>query len=534
MKTIKRIKMSDRGITFSDKAMFPIGTEYKYAIDKESNKIVILPFLSTDNPKEKAGTVSRKKRKDGIIPLIDIRNNKNHKNAYEALAGFSHLQVTVSGDEIVIEGYDIAEEQATTAIGKAVNKVKSAFKKSEKVKTDSVVDITDILAVKKKLTVVLSKKDFSKVVGEQVSYDSFDWDVAGEGYTTSSSDNKHISGALKNIHIPLQIASLFSGAGVMDEGFKEAGFDIVFALERDAEAATTYRHNHGDHIHVADITEFDKSTIAKAPVMIGGSPCQGFSNSNRHEKFLDNPNNLLVKHYIDSIKANENCQVFVLENVPQILTAGDGAFRDEVYEALSDFDITSGVLSSANFGDAQERKRAIFIGSKIGKIELPEPYLEPSNYKTVREAFSGLHDGIANQLDVTKGKPTTVERMKHVPQGENWQSIPTHLQTARMMSGNTHSSVYRRLEWDKPSITIANPRKSNITHPEEHRILSVRECARLFGLKDTFEFKGGLSSKQQQICNSVPVQLAKAVGVVIKNAIMQYNIRNRTEGFRLV
>lgn len=538
MRLIKHIKMSDRGITFSDKAIFPIGTEYKYVIDKDNKKIVILPFLSTDNPKEKAGTVSRKKRKDESIPLIDIRNNRNHKEAYEALSGFSQLQVTVNGDEIVIEGYEqvSTEEQKEAGLfTKAVNKVKDAFKSKEKSTSKKVVDITDILNVKKKLTVVLSKKDLAKVVGEQITFDAFDWNVASDALSASiSSSNPNILGALENLHIPMQIASLFSGAGVMDEGFKEAGFDVVFALERDAEAAMTYRHNLGDHIHVADITKFDKSKITKSPVMIGGSPCQGFSNSNRHTKFLENPNNMLVKHYIDSIKANENCQVFVLENVPQILTAGDGAFKEEIYEALKEFEITSGVLSAANFGAAQGRNRAFFIGSKIGKIELPQPMYSPSEYQTVKEAFEGLHDGIPNQMDFSKGKKTTVDRMKHIPQGGNWQAIPDDLKTPRMMSGNTHSSVYKRLEWDKPSITIANPRKSNITHPEKNRILSVRECARLFGLKDTFEFKGSLSSKQQQICNSVPVQLAKAVATVVKNAIMQFNIRNRTGSFQLI
>ncbi|WP_197186625.1 DNA cytosine methyltransferase [Brevibacillus agri] len=49
------------------------------------------------------------------------------------------------------------------------------------------------------------------------------------------------------------------------------------------------------HVVQADIKTFDKSRITKAPVMIGGSPCQGFSNSNRYTNYLDNPNNKLVE-----------------------------------------------------------------------------------------------------------------------------------------------------------------------------------------------------------------------------------------------
>ncbi|WP_414858882.1 DNA cytosine methyltransferase [Paenibacillus sp. Soil787] len=142
--------------------------------------------------------------------------------------------------------------------------------------------------------------------------------------------------------------------------------------------------------------------------------CQGFSNSNRYTNFLDNPNNFLVKHYIESIKANENCKIFCLENVPRILTAGNGQFKDEIYEALSDFEITSGVLCAADFGSAQMRDRAIIIGSKLGKIDLPKSVLQPHEYRTVRQSFEGLHNDVPNQLDVSKSKEETLEKMKYV------------------------------------------------------------------------------------------------------------------------
>lgn len=110
--------------------------------------------------------------------------------------------------------------------------------------------------------------------------------------------------------------------------------------------------------------------------------------------------------------------------------------------------------------------------------------------------------------------------MSYVPPGGNWRDIPDHLRTPNMC-GNTHSSVFRRLEWEKPSITITNVRKSNILHPVFNRILSVREAARLFGLKDNFVFKGTLSSMQQQVANLVPTQLAKAIGQQIKQAFQR-------------
>ncbi|MFC0416920.1 DNA cytosine methyltransferase, partial [Cytobacillus solani] len=198
------------------------------------------------------------------------------------------------------------------------------------------------------------------------------------------------------------------------------------------------------------------------------------------------------------------------------------------------FEITSGVLTATDFGEAQERKRAFIIGSKIGKIDLPKPTHSPDHYVTVRKALEGLHEDVPNQMDFTKPKPSTIERMQTVPEGGNWRDFPDEFKTTSMFTGKTHSSVYRRLAWDHPSITIANPRKSNLTHPTENRILSVRECARLFGLKDDFIFKGSLSSMQQQVCNAVPVKLARAVARVVKHAIMRYNIRMHSDKLELV
>lgn len=241
--------------------------------------------------------------------------------------------------------------------------------------------------------------------------------------------------------------------------------------------------------------------------------------------FLDNPNNFLVREFIKAVKRNDNCKVFVMENVPQILTAGDGAFKNEILSELSDFDISYGVLNSADYGSAQMRKRAIFIGSKIGKIELPKPFVTPANYKTVREAFEDIEATTPNQCDYSKPKADTVKRMSFVQQGGNWQDIPDAYKNAKMLSGKTHSSVYRRLSEDQPSTTIVNPRKSLITHPTENRILSIRECARLFDLPDKFTFKGSISAMQQAVCNGVPAKLGAAIAKVVRVAIEQFNIR---------
>ncbi|MBG9776168.1 DNA cytosine methyltransferase [Brevibacillus laterosporus] len=504
----RKAKNSSRGIYLQDKELkqtsFQPSSHFKYIVDPVNKKVIIVP---SDN--EKDNTVSKRVMSDGVKPVIDIRKQ-------EALAVFKecdYLQVQIYEEQIIVEGYQQAEESIVTKVG---NKIKKAFGRKSKV-----TDITNILPVKKKVTVAVSREELKKVVGStfDISEESFDFVCQNENINEGFFNK--VKESLKNLAIPLQITSLFSGAGIMDLGFKQAGFDIVFALEKDPDAVKTYRYNHGGYVVHADITKFDKTSITKAPIMIGGSPCKGFSNSNRNTNFLDNPNNLLVREYIEAIKRNENCKVFVLENVPQILTAGNGQFKNEIYEQLSDFEITSGKMKAVSFGVPQDRERAIIIGSKIGRIELPEPTFRPEYYKTVRDAFGGLNDSIPNQLDVSKAKELTIKRMSYVPQGGNVFNIPEEIRPK-----GKHSDLYKRLEWDKPSITIVNPRKATITHPEENRIISVREAARLQSIPDDFIFQGTLNGKQQQVADGVPFNLAYAVAKVIKKAIMKFNFNN--------
>jgi DNA (cytosine-5)-methyltransferase 1 len=528
----RKAKNSARGIYLQDKQLeetvFKPGSSYKYIIDQKNKQVSIVP---TDGEGNK---VSKRKIKSGEKPVIDIRNS----DALKPFKGADYLEIEIFEDKVLVTGYE--ENKKENKLEEKKEKV-SIFSKAKKVVSNllnrkaKVIDFTKVLNAKKKFEFVLSKKQLDKVVGGSfVQTSIFDFLESNESHF--GADFSSVKEALDNVKIPLKAISLFSGAGVLDQGFVEEGFEIALAIEKDPEACETYRYNFGDHIVNEDITKFDFSKFNEigAPVMFGGSPCQGFSNSNRYTNFLDNPNNILVRYFIEAIKANKHCKFFVLENVPQILTAGDGQFRDEIISELSEFKITTGIINAADMGSAQHRKRAIFIGSKIEKLELPKPILKPEEYVTVGEAFAGLNDSIPNQLDYSKGKADTIERMKHVPQGGNWRDIPDELKTDGMLTGKTHSSVYKRLREDEPAITITNVRKSNITHPTENRSLTIRECARLFGLPDTFVFKGSKSSMQQQICNAVTVHFARNAAKILMIAIQQCNIRNGFESLQLV
>lgn len=508
----RKAKKSNRGLYIQDielkNTKFKIGSNFKYIVDQKQKQIVIVP---TDE--KTSNTVSKRALKDGQKPVLDIRNKK----ALEVFGQADYLQIEIYENQILVSGYD---HQETNILTNVKNKLKSLIGNRKNVK-----DITTLLNVKKTFDVRLSKEQLDEAVG-QVSYQQLSFsDVFENTESYSSKSVNYVKQAIDNLEIPLRAISLFSGAGTFEIPFKNEGYDIVFAIEKDSEAVETYRYNHGNHIHHGDITEYDKTKFNEmnAPIVFGGSPCQGFSQSNQKTKFLDNPNNLLVREFIESVKANSNCKVFIMENVPQLLTAGDGSFKNEIIEELSDYEITTGVLNSKLYGDPQERKRAFIIGSKIGRIELPKPTHTEGNYMTVGDAFLGLNDDIPNQTDVSKPRKATIELMKHVPQGGNWSDIPKHLLSKSKTTGKTHSSMYRRLDLKKPSVTIVNPRKTLLTHPTEHKTLSIRECARLFSINDDFVFKGSLPAMQQQICNGICVKMGEAIAKTVKNAIQNFN-----------
>jgi DNA (cytosine-5)-methyltransferase 1 len=510
---IRRMKVSDRGIYIQDKELkdtnFKVGEHYRYIIDAKSKKMFI---IGSDN--ENDNTVSKRATKTGEVkPVLDIRS----KRVKEAFKGADYLQVTIKNNMVTVEAY-VNEE--SSFIDKAVSFVKKLKNKAKKI-----VDISELIKVRKTAEVVMSVKDLNKAVGyEQVTF-NFD-EILSKVSTSSTTATRGIRNKLKNIDIPLKVVSLFSGAGLLDMGFKKAGgFEIVAALELSENACLTYAKNIGEHVICADITKYDLKSLPKSELVIGGSPCCRYSNSNRvsnlnkqlHEadRILDIPDNILLRKYIEAVKSNDECIVFIHENVGQVNTIGEGRLIEEIKEELPDFEITTGVLNSVDFGAAQSRKRSVIFGSKIGKIDLPKPGLH--EVQTVRKSLEGLTENTPNQKDFSKPKPLTLERMKFVPQGGNVKDIPEEIRPS-----GEHSDYFKRLEWDKPSITIVNPRKAQILHPEENRILSVRECARIQGLEDSFIFYGDLASKQLMVANGVPINLGYALAMRVKEYIIEH------------
>lgn len=346
---------------------------------------------------------------------------------------------------------------------------------------------------------------------------------------------------------------IFSGAGGLSLGAQMAGINPVMAVEFDQHAASTYKANHqeiADNVLQKDIRNVKplKHTDKHPFIVFGGPPCQGFSTANTKTRSLKNPNNWMFKEYLRFIKELEP-EWFLFENVAGFKSFNGGDFAKEVELALQKphsklaYETSSALLDASDFGVPQKRKRFFIIGHKKKKgvgikfdfnslekqptvsvddalADLPKlkngEKLESSQYRSeAKSKFAEQMRGRVKKVKqnlVTENKPHIIERYKAIPQGSNWMAAKEKgLLDSYSSTKHTHSGIYKRLEADQPSVTIANYRKSMLIHPWEHRGLSLREAARLQSFPDKFIFKGSLSFQQQQVGNAVPPLLAKAI-----------------------
>ncbi|MDD3343617.1 MAG: DNA cytosine methyltransferase [Sulfurospirillaceae bacterium] len=343
---------------------------------------------------------------------------------------------------------------------------------------------------------------------------------------------------------------IFSGAGGLSLGAEMAGIKTELAVEYDKYAAQTFIRNHPDAIVLnQDIKEVQPlQYIKKYPfVLMGGPPCQGFSIANTKTRNLDNPNNVMYKEYLRFVEELKPTW-FVFENVVGFKSFNRGELAKEVEKELESLGYTtnSTVLNAADFGVPQSRCRFFIIGN-INGIKFDFDALERKHPVTVQEALEGLPSLVNGQkLDeveytpnvksdyaiaiqgnlkkvsqnyVSQNKTHIIERYKVIKQGQNWEAAKQEgLLSSYNSTKHTHSGIYKRLEENKPSVTISNYRKSMLIHPTEDRGLSLREAARLQSFPDNFHFEGLLSFQQQQVGNAVPPLLAKAIfREIIKN-----------------
>ena len=360
---------------------------------------------------------------------------------------------------------------------------------------------------------------------------------------------------------------LFSGAGGFSHGLRSAGFNIIAAIEFNAQVAKTYEYNHPDtkmfvddirNISAEEIENLFKSHQLNCDVIFGGPPCQGFSMAgNRirsNNSFLEDERNYLFKEYIRMVNKLQP-MVFILENVPGILNYNNGDVKEEIFNTFKTmgYVLDAKVLCAADYGVPQLRNRAIFIGNRIGispEKLFPTPTHSIENYITIRDAISDLpsleagcgeeetsykknielteyqklmvsNSGKAFNHVSSQHKPATLQILSMIKQGETIKDLPEHYHTK-----SVHSGAYGRMVYDKPAYTLTTrlntPSVGKITHPVQNRTITPREAARIQSFPDDYRFIGDITSIGIQIGNAVPPILAEKIGLRIVNSLLKH------------
>lgn len=421
--------------------------------------------------------------------------------------------------------------------------------------------------------------------------------------------------------VPLAVIDLFAGAGGISEGFRQAGYRILGGVDIDPDAAATYALNFpeaktilGDirqpHVHRATV-----DLARQADVLVGGPPCQAFSQVRNHVRLIDDSRNSLYREFVSVLQAILP-SAFLLENVTGIDQMG---VRERITDDLTlegEYIVQPQVLDAADFGVPQTRKRLLFIGVRRS-LGIAPPIVQGSGatdaiiltrfaseltnrYVVVAQEglcskglFTALNDpdnptvvpvidaisdlaplavgnrddqlpyalllpaqtayqrlmreragDVLSNVQVPRVNADTVMRLQGIPQGGNYRDLPEKL-LDRYITGQRwgqdngsgklsrrHFYAYRRLHPDIWAWTL-NTKADAVYHYAVARSLSVREFARLQSFPDRFVFTadprrgaipgridgGPAHSRYRQVGNAVPVLLARAVAVALRDAI---------------
>jgi len=321
----------------------------------------------------------------------------------------------------------------------------------------------------------------------------------------------------------IRCAELFSGAGLMGGGFKSAGFKSIFAAELDTRAVATYNQNIESVAEEWDVTKVKKGLAYE--VLVAGPPCQGFSTLGRRDpKDIRNALSLSVFKWAKQHKP----KVVLIENVPQFL---ESDYYNKLRKKFSSigYESVSWILNSEDYGVPQRRLRSFTIFSTIG---LPNKPRQTRKRMSVRDAFKGLSKKVNGKNFHISPEPTdlALSRMKLIPPLGDKRDVMKHAPElcppSWIKMGNQAVDVWGRMDWNKPANTLRcsfqAPSKGRYLHPQENRVISLREGARIQGIPDSWGFCGDRTSIARQIGNGVPVPLAKAVASSIMKLFRTY------------
>ncbi|MFR4986986.1 MAG: DNA cytosine methyltransferase [Lachnospirales bacterium] len=325
---------------------------------------------------------------------------------------------------------------------------------------------------------------------------------------------------------------LFAGAGGLALGLEMAGFEHIGLIEIDKSASKTLKINRPEwnvlceDIEIVSHRDLEEEFGIKKyelDLLSGGAPCQSFSYAGKRLG-LEDIRGTMFYHYATFLSKLQP-KMFLFENVKGLLTHDKGKTFKTIFDIFIEqgYKVTYSVLNALDYGVAQKRERLIVIGIRndlTNKVnfEFPKKY----------EKKLVLRDILKNvpESECARYSKEKEEIFKLVPPGGYWKDIDPEIAQKYMKScwfmGGGRTGILRRLSLDEPSLTVLTSPQMKQTercHPIEVRPFSIRENARIQSFPDEWEFVGTISSKYKQIGNAVPCNLAKEIGIKIKEAL---------------
>jgi DNA (cytosine-5)-methyltransferase 1 len=345
----------------------------------------------------------------------------------------------------------------------------------------------------------------------------------------------------------MKAISLFSGAGGMDVGFRNAGFEIIWANDIDKDACETYRVNHGPHIHRGDLDglmpqleEIGKNE--QITCLFGGPPCQGFSVAGKMD--AHDPRSKLVWSYMEAVRLTQPA-VFVMENVKALAAlekfrdVREGLFKEAIKMG---YDVELVVLNSKDFGVPQGRERMFFVGFKgrpnhFRKV-VEEERRTPPKLRDVLLGVGKVGAETNNRLckaKVTAAASPVLRRSPYAGMLFNGQGRPLNLEghattLPASMGGNRtpiidDGALYGNetpwVEAYHASLMEGGSPVDWQTVPSRLRRLSVDEAIAIQTFPRDYQFVGPQSSVFKQIGNAVPCDLAGAVARAVRKLLAE-------------
>lgn len=324
----------------------------------------------------------------------------------------------------------------------------------------------------------------------------------------------------------MKLATLFSGAGGLDLGFKQAGFTIVWSNEYDKTIWETHRSNFPEtYLDTRNIIKVPSNDVPEIDGIIGGPPCQSWSEAGS-KRGIDDARGQLFHEYIRILKDKQPL-FFLAENVSGILHKRHSNAFQNILKMFDEagYNVSYQLLNAQDYGVAQDRLRVIIVGfhKKLQRTFIFPP--ADNHSKNLRNIIADLTDNVVPAADKNKTNPLV--------------KFPNH----EYMTGGFSTMFMSRnrvRSWDEPSFTIQAGGRHAPIHPaapkmhkedkdkfifapgyeQKYRRLSVRECARIQSFPDDFIFHyQSVADGYKMVGNAVPVEFARRLALAIKEQL---------------